>query len=90
MPAASNVVRQYARNYTFAFNLDIARPVFERAPDGAIVTCCARVLHRLLNGYTSVRPGRLKHIAAAYPEQGIYKESGNVERSHKQCISDVI
>ena len=37
MPAASEVVRQEACYSAFAFNLDIARSVFERAPDLTVV-----------------------------------------------------
>jgi hypothetical protein len=38
MPVAVQIVREYARNYALAFNLNIARPVFERAPDLTVVT----------------------------------------------------
>ena len=37
MPAAIEVVRQQACYYAFAFNLDIVRPVFKRAPDLTVV-----------------------------------------------------
>jgi hypothetical protein len=75
MPAASEVVRQYARYHAFAFNLDIARPVFERAPDLTVVPGRITVLLRGLN-----------RAATAGPDQGTYNDR-NVDPFHKQYIS---
>jgi hypothetical protein len=72
MPAASEVVLQYARYYAFAFDLDIARPVFERAPDWTIV-----------NGRNTVFPRRLNRAATACPDQGTYNDRGNVDPFHR-------
>ena len=72
MPAASEVVRQYARYYAFAFNLDIARPVFERAPDLTVVT-----------GRTTVLPRGLNRAATGCRDQGTGNERGNVDPSHR-------
>jgi len=76
MPAASEVIRQYARYYAFAFNLDIARPVFERTPDLTVVT-----------GRTTVLPRGLNRAATACPDQGTYNDRGNVDPFHRQYIS---
>ncbi len=82
MPAASEVVRQYARYYTFAFNLDIARPVFERAPDLTVVA-----------GRTTVLPRGLNRAATGCPDQGTYNDRGNSPQRGvlaKQPNADVI
>jgi hypothetical protein len=70
MPAAGKVVRQYARNYTCTFNLDIARPVFERAPD------------LIVPGRTTVLPRGLNRAATGCPDQGKYNDCGNVDPFH--------
>jgi len=75
MPAAGEVIREYARYYSCAFNLDIARPVFERAPDWTVVT-----------GRTAVLPRGLNRAAAACPDQGTYNDRGNVDPFHRYCI----
>ena len=72
MPAAREVIREYARYYTFAFNLDIARPVFERAPDLTIVT-----------GRTTVLPRSLNRAATGRPDHGTYKHGGDVNPFHR-------
>ena len=46
MPAAAEVVRQYPRHYTFAFNLYIAGLVFERPCDLTVVTNRNTILFR--------------------------------------------
>jgi hypothetical protein len=71
MPAASEVVRQYAGYYAFAFNLDIARPVFERAPDWTVVADRTTVWRRELN-----------RTATGCPAQGTYNDRGNVDPFH--------
>ena len=76
MPAASEVVCQYARYYAFALNLDITRPVFERAPDWAVVT-----------GRNPVVPGGLNRAPTACPDQGTKNDRDNVDPFHRQCIS---
>ncbi len=76
MPAASEIVCQYARYYAFAFNLNITRPVFERAPDWTIVPGLNPILLR-----------GLSRAATARPNQGAYNERGNVDPFHRQCIS---
>ena len=73
MPAASEVVRQQARYYAFAFNLDIARPVFERAPDLTVVP-----------GRTPIVPRGLIRAPTACPDQGTYNDRGNVDPFHRQ------
>jgi len=72
MPAASEVLCQYARYYAFAFNLNIARPVFERAPDLAVVA-----------GRTTVLPRGLNRAATGCPDQGTYNDRGNVDPFHR-------
>ena len=76
MPAASEVVRQYARYYAFAFNLDIVRPVFERPPDLTVVP-----------GRITALPSELNRAATACPDQGTYNDRGNVDPFHKQYSS---
>ena len=78
MPATRKVVREYARYYAFAFNLNIARPVFERAPDWTVVT-----------GGTTVLPRRLNRAAAACPDQGTYQDRSDVDPFDSQCISQL-
>jgi hypothetical protein len=72
MPAASEVVRQYARYYAFALNLDIARSVFERAPDLTVVPGRITVLLRGRN-----------RAATACPDQGTCNDRGNVDPFHR-------
>ena len=72
MPAASEVIIEYARYYAFVFNLDIARPVFERAPDWTVVTGRTTVLLRGLN-----------RTATGCPDQGTYNDRGNVDPFHR-------
>ena len=72
MPAAREVICEYARHYAFAFNLDIARPVFERAPDGTVVPARTTFLPRGLN-----------RAATGCPDQGTYNERGNVDPFHR-------
>jgi hypothetical protein len=79
MPAASEVVRQYALYYAFAFNLDIARPVFERAPDWTIV-----------NGRNTVLLRGWNCAATACPDQGTYNDRGNVDPFHRHMSPDVV
>jgi len=50
MPAAGEIVREYARHYPFSFNLDIARPVFECAPDSGVVSNRRLVACRVATG----------------------------------------
>lgn len=76
MRAARAVIREYARYDAFAFNLDIARPVFERATDWTVVP-----------GRTSVLRRGLNRAAAARPNQGTYNDCGNVDPFHRYCIS---
>jgi hypothetical protein len=76
MRAAREVIREYARYDAFAFNLDIARPVFERAPDGTVATGRTTVLRRGLN-----------RAATGCPDQGTYNDRGNVDPFHKYYIS---
>jgi hypothetical protein len=76
MPAASEVVRQYARYYSFAFNLDIASPVFERAPDLTVVP-----------SRTNGLPRGLTRAATACPDQGAYNDCCQVNPFHRYCIS---
>ncbi len=49
MPAAREIISEYARYYTFAFNMDAARPSFKRALDGIVVSCGNSVVPRGLN-----------------------------------------
>lgn len=80
MPAARAVIREYARYYAFAFNLDIARSVLERAPDWTVVT-----------GRTAALPRGLNLAAKGCPDQGTYNDRGNVDPFHRYCISpDVV
>jgi hypothetical protein len=76
MPAASKVVRQYARYYACAFNLDIARPVLERAPYLSVVT-----------GRTTILCIGLNRAATACPDQSTYNDRGNVDLFHSQYTS---
>ena len=76
MPAAIEVVRQHARYYAFALNLDIARLVFERAPDLTVVPSRANVLQR-----------GLTRAATACPDQGTYNDCCNVDQFHRYCLS---
>jgi hypothetical protein len=76
MPAAREVIREYAYYYAFVFNLDIARPGFERTPDWAIVT-----------GRNPAVPRWLNCAATACPDQGTYNDCGNMDPFHRQCIS---
>ena len=76
MPAASEVICQYARYYAFALNLDITRSVFERAPDWAVVSGRNPVVARGLN-----------RAATACPDQGTKNDRDNVDPFHRQCIS---
>jgi len=78
MPTASEVVRQYARYYAAAFDLDIARPVFEGPADLTIVT-----------GRITVLPRRLNCAAAANPDQSTYNDRGDVEPFQWQLPPDV-
>lgn len=71
MPAATKVVRQYACYYAFAFNLDIARPVLERACDLTVVTRRATILTR-----------GLKRAITACADQGTYNDRGNEDPFH--------
>ena len=71
MRATREVVREYARYYAFAFNLDIARPVFERAPDWTVVT-----------GRTTVLPRGLNRAATGCPDQCTYNDRGNMDPFH--------
>jgi hypothetical protein len=72
MSAASEVVREYARYHAFAFNLDIARSVFERAPDWTVVT-----------GRTTVLPRRLNRAVTGRPDQDTYNDGGNIDPFHE-------
>jgi len=76
MPAAGEVVRQYARYYAFAFNLDIASPVFEGAADLIVVP-----------SRTTILPRGLTRAAKACPDQGTYNDRCNVDPFHTYCIS---
>jgi hypothetical protein len=71
MPAARQVICEDARYYACAFNLDIARPVFERAPDRTVVT-----------GRTNVLPRGLTRAATRRPDEGTYNGRGNVDPFH--------
>ena len=71
MPAAGEVVRDYPRYYAFAFNLDIARPVFERAPNFTVIP-----------GRTIVLPRGLNRAATGCPDQGKYSDCGNLDPFH--------
>jgi hypothetical protein len=73
MPAAGEVIREYASYYAFAFNLNIARPVFERAPDWTIVA-----------GRTTALPRGVNRAVTGCPDQGTYKNLGNVDSLHSQ------
>ena len=59
MPAGGDVIIEQARYFPFAFNLNIASPVFKRAPNCTVVT-----------GGAAVLPGDLRREATAHPEQG--------------------
>ena len=61
MPAAAEVVRQYARYHTFALNLYIAGLVFERACDLTIVTNRNTTLFRGPIGAATGCPGQDTH-----------------------------
>ena len=76
MPVAIEVVRQYARYYAFAFNLDIARPIFEREPDLTVVP-----------SRTTVLRGGLNRAATGCPDQCTYNDRGNMDPFHVKCIS---
>jgi hypothetical protein len=76
MSAACEVVREDARYYACAFNLDIARPVFERALDLTVVT-----------GRTPVVPRGLNRAPTACPDEGTYNDRSNVDPFHRQYTS---
>lgn len=77
MPAAGEVIREYARYYAFAFNLDIARSVFERAPDWTVAT-------------GTVLPRGLNRAATGCPDQGTYNDRNNVNPFHGTVSPDVV
>jgi hypothetical protein len=70
MPAAGVVVGEYASYYAFAFNLNIACPVFECAPE-TVVTGPTPILRR-----------GLKRAATRCPDQDTYNDRGNVGSFH--------
>jgi hypothetical protein len=73
MPTASEVVLQYALYYAFAFNLDIARPCFERAPDFTVIT-----------GRNAILRGELTRAPRGCPDQGKYNDRGDVDPFDRQ------
>jgi hypothetical protein len=87
MPAAVQVVREYARHYASTFTLNVARPVFESASDWTVITICTPVLLGWLNGCSAVGARGLNHAATANPEQGTYNEGDNMESFHRRSIS---
>ena len=56
MPAAIKVIRQDARYFSFAFNLDIARPIFKCTPYCAVIGCNLVVVGWL--GRATANPGQ--------------------------------
>src|ERR1044072_9971541 len=80
MPAAIEVVREYARYHAFACNLDLARPRVERAPDWTVV-----------NVRNFVVPQRLGRAATtACRDQGTYNDRDNVNPFYSQHISPTL
>jgi hypothetical protein len=76
MPAAIKVVVQYARYYAFVFNLDIARPVFERAPGWTVAVDRTTIWRQELNCMTNC-------MTTGCPAQGTYNDCGNVDPFHR-------
>jgi hypothetical protein len=64
MPAAGVVVGEYASYYAFAFNLNIACPVFECAPE-TVVTGPTPILRRGLNALPHAVQIRIHTMTAA-------------------------
>ena len=71
MRAAREVIREYARYYAVAFNLNIARPIFERTPNCIV-----------LRRRTALLSISLKRAAANCPDEDTHNNRGYVDPFH--------
>jgi hypothetical protein len=72
MPAASEIVREYARYHAFILHLNITCPAVECARDWTVA------------GRKPTLPRGLNPVSTACPDQGIYNERDNVNPFHNQ------